>query len=53
MNLLIKAKHNGREIVHVAPESADWKYTCFSALRLMRGESTELSTNERKRRMSQ
>ncbi len=38
MNLLVKAKQQGLEIVSVTPESASWKYTGFSAYRLTQGQ---------------
>jgi 5-deoxy-glucuronate isomerase len=44
MNLLIKGRRIGREIVDVTPASAGWSYVGFSALRLMRGESLSLDT---------
>ncbi|HEY7788657.1 MAG TPA: 5-deoxy-glucuronate isomerase, partial [Casimicrobiaceae bacterium] len=39
MSLLVKARPGGRDIVHVTPRSAGWRYVGFSAHRLASGES--------------
>jgi 5-deoxy-glucuronate isomerase len=39
MNLLVKARRSGRDIVAVTPQSAGWRYVGFSAHRLAAGES--------------
>jgi 5-deoxy-glucuronate isomerase len=41
MSVLVKAKR-GREIVHVTPQSAGWKYVGFDAYRLQAGETINL-----------
>ena len=45
--LLAKARHEGREIVNVTPQSAGWKHVGFRALRLAAGDSEHLNTGER------
>jgi 5-deoxy-glucuronate isomerase len=45
--LLVKARHEGRGIVEVTPESAGWKHVGFRALRLPAGESESVDTGER------
>ena len=42
MNLLVKSKREGNEIVNVTPRSAGWKYVGFAAYRLAPGESVEI-----------
>jgi 5-deoxy-glucuronate isomerase len=42
VNLLVKAKHDARDIVSVTPSSAGWKYVGFSAHRLRAGERIAL-----------
>ena len=37
MSLLVKARHDGRSIVEVTPQSAGWKYVGFAAYRLEPG----------------
>ena len=39
MNLLVKARRAGRDIVRVTPRSAGWRYVGFSAHRLAQGET--------------
>ena len=39
MSLLVKARREGRDIVEVTPESAQWRYVGFSAHRLASAES--------------
>jgi 5-deoxy-glucuronate isomerase len=39
MNLLVKGRRKGKEIVSVTPQSAGWKYVGFAAYRLAAGES--------------
>ena len=39
MNLLVKGRRNGKEIVTVTPRSAGWQYVGFAAYRLAEGES--------------
>ncbi|HVE48932.1 MAG TPA: 5-deoxy-glucuronate isomerase [Casimicrobiaceae bacterium] len=41
MSVLVKAQR-GREIVHVTPQSAGWKYVGFDAYRLQAGESIDV-----------
>jgi len=43
MNLLVKPKRDGREIVSVTPQSAGWRYVSFSAHKLARGETLSFS----------
>jgi 5-deoxy-glucuronate isomerase len=45
--LLVKARHEGRGIVEVTPESAGWKHVGFRALRLNAGESERVDTGAR------
>jgi 5-deoxy-glucuronate isomerase len=47
MNLLVKARRSGKEIVVVTPESAGWKYVGFAAYRLEPGEEIALAPNAR------
>ncbi len=42
MNLLVKARREGRDIVEVTPQSAGWRYVGFSAHRLAPGESMRI-----------
>jgi len=42
MNLLVKARRDGRSIVEVTPQSAGWKYVGFAAYRLRAGETLAL-----------
>jgi 5-deoxy-glucuronate isomerase len=44
MNLLARGRHDGRDIVTVTPESAQWHYVGFSAKRLPRGERLTFDT---------
>jgi 5-deoxy-glucuronate isomerase len=39
MNLLVKGRRRGREIVKVTPQLAGWKYVGFAAYRLAAGEA--------------
>jgi 5-deoxy-glucuronate isomerase len=43
MNLLVKARREGRSIVEVTPQSAGWKYVGFAAYRLEPGETVALA----------
>src|ERR1044071_7315756 len=43
MNLLVKARREGRSIVEVTPRSAGWKYVGFAAYRLEPGETVTLA----------
>ena len=45
--LLAKARHEGREIVNVTPQSAGWKHVGFRALRLAAGDSEHVATGPR------
>jgi 5-deoxy-glucuronate isomerase len=45
--LLVKGRHEGREIVCVTPESAGWKYVGFAAYRLARGETLACAAEAR------
>ena len=45
MNLLVKARREGRSIVEVTPRSAGWKYVGFAAYRLEPGETVTLATD--------
>jgi 5-deoxy-glucuronate isomerase len=45
--LLVKARHDGREIVEVTPERAGWTHVGFRALRLADGERESLDTGSR------
>lgn len=47
MNLLVKGKQEGQEIVTVTPESAGWQHVGFAARRLARGESVAFNTGAR------
>ncbi|MBX3620943.1 MAG: 5-deoxy-glucuronate isomerase [Rhizobacter sp.] len=47
MNLLVKARAEGREIVNVTPASAGWGHVGFRALRLGGGEREAWSTGTR------
>ncbi|MDH5288109.1 MAG: 5-deoxy-glucuronate isomerase [Betaproteobacteria bacterium] len=47
MNLLVKARRDGRDIVSVTPASAAWKYVGFSAHRLAPGERLALDLSGR------
>ncbi|WGG49914.1 5-deoxy-glucuronate isomerase [Rugamonas sp. DEMB1] len=47
MNLLVKARREGREIVSVTPQSAGWDYVGFAAHRLDDGQALSLQTGER------
>jgi 5-deoxy-glucuronate isomerase len=47
MNLLVKARHDAREIVRVTPQSAGWKYVGFAAYRLAPGERQVLDLSGR------
>ncbi|HEX6705766.1 MAG TPA: 5-deoxy-glucuronate isomerase [Albitalea sp.] len=47
MSLLVKARHEGRDIVDVTPHSAGWKHVGFHAWRLKQGESASMPTGER------
>ena len=42
MNLLVKARRSGKEIVRVTPQSAGWKYVGFAAYRLAPRETIAL-----------
>jgi 5-deoxy-glucuronate isomerase len=44
VNLLVKAKRSGRDIVSVTPQSAGWNYVGFAAHRLGAGESLSIAT---------
>jgi 5-deoxy-glucuronate isomerase len=44
MNLLVKGKRSGREIVRVTPKSARWKYVGFAAYRLRPPEGIKIET---------
>jgi 5-deoxy-glucuronate isomerase len=46
MNLLVKGRRNGREIVRVTPQSAGWTYVGFAAYRLATGESVVLEADQ-------
>ena len=46
-HLLVKAAPNGRDIVRVTPQRAQWTYVGFEALRLQKGEEHRLETGER------
>ena len=39
MSLLVKAAREGRELVHITPASAGWRYVGFRAVRLAAGEA--------------
>jgi 5-deoxy-glucuronate isomerase len=45
MNLLVKARRDGRSIVEVTTQTARWKYVGFAAYRLRAGESIELPSD--------
>jgi 5-deoxy-glucuronate isomerase len=45
MNLLVKARRDGRSIVEVTPQSAGWKYVGFAAYRLAPGETVTLAAD--------
>ena len=45
MNLLVKARREGRNIVEVTPRSAGWKYVGFAAYRLKPGETLSLAAD--------
>ncbi|MGS0743208.1 5-deoxy-glucuronate isomerase [Glaciimonas sp. GG7] len=47
MNLLVKGRQEGREIVTVTPESAGWNYVGFAAYRLSRNEHLDFDTGTR------
>jgi 5-deoxy-glucuronate isomerase len=47
MNLLVKGKATGRDIVQVTPESAQWKHVGFAAHRLAAGERLAFDTGSR------
>jgi len=49
MNLLVKGRRNGKEIVKVTPQTAGWKYVGFAAYRLAPGESFTLDSDLRER----
>ena len=46
MNLLVKARREGRDIVEVTPQSAGWRYVGFSAHRLAPGESMRIERTD-------
>ena len=46
-HLLVKAAPNGRDIVRVTPQRAQWTYVGFEALRLQKGEEHRLETGDR------
>ena len=43
MNIIVKAARAEREIVHVTPQSAGWRYVGFSAYRLRANEALDVS----------
>ena len=45
MNLLVKARREGRSIVEVTPQSAGWKFVGFAAYRLDPGETIALAAD--------
>jgi 5-deoxy-glucuronate isomerase len=45
MNLLVKARREGRSIVEVTPQSAGWKFVGFAAYRLKPGETISLAAD--------
>ena len=47
MNLLVKGRQTGRDIVQVTPESAGWSHVGFAAHRLAAGESFAFNTGAR------
>ena len=47
MRLLVKGQPQGREIVSVTPQSADWKFVGFAAYRLAAEERIRFDTAER------
>jgi 5-deoxy-glucuronate isomerase len=46
MNLLVKGRGKGKEIVKVTPQSAGWKYVGFAAYRLAAGETVTQEADE-------
>jgi 5-deoxy-glucuronate isomerase len=49
MNLLVKGRRNGKQIVQVTPQTAGWTYVGFAAYRLASGESIALDVDGRER----
>jgi 5-deoxy-glucuronate isomerase len=49
MNLLVKGRRNGKQIVQVTPQTAGWTYVGFAAYRLGSGESITLDVDLRER----
>ncbi|PUA19751.1 5-deoxy-glucuronate isomerase [Glaciimonas sp. PCH181] len=47
MNLLVKGRQEGREIVTVTPQSAGWNYVGFAAYRLGHNEHVDFDTGAR------
>ncbi|MFC5474790.1 5-deoxy-glucuronate isomerase [Paraherbaspirillum soli] len=47
MSLLVKGRHQGRDIVSVTPQSANWSYVGFAAYRLARGEHFSFDSGAR------
>jgi 5-deoxy-glucuronate isomerase len=45
MNLLVKARRDGRAIVEVTPQSAGWKYVGFAAYRLRPRETVAIAAD--------
>jgi 5-deoxy-glucuronate isomerase len=45
MNLLVKARREGRSIVEVTPQSAGWKFVGFAAFRLKGGETISIGAD--------
>jgi 5-deoxy-glucuronate isomerase len=42
MNLLIKARHNAQQILHITPRSAGWRYIGFDVWRLEAGDELRI-----------
>jgi len=49
MKLLVKGRRNGKEIVQVTPQTAEWTYVGFAAYRLAPGETIALDADGRER----
>ncbi len=47
MSLLAKAQHNARQIQHITPESAGWRYIGFDVWMLKKGETVDFDSGER------
>ena len=47
MSLLVKGQAQGREIVSVTPQSANWRFVGFAAYRLAAAERIRFDTAER------